>query len=100
MITLNKFSRDLSGNSTVHFSILNKYTNSNVSVNGRRIHTNKKSYGYSLQTNGNIPITHNLKISGLKINDLSTNEVDLVKNEIKNFLLRYGSDKQKCLLQP
>lgn len=98
MTTIQKFSRDINGNSTVHFSLLNTHTNSSISLNRRRISTDKKSYGYSLQTNGNLPFTHNLKIGGLKIKDLSANEVDLVVKEIEYFLLNYGSDKQKFLL--
>jgi hypothetical protein len=98
MITLKKFAKDINGNSIVLFSIRNTRTNSSVTVNHKPISTDKNSYSYSLQTNGNLPKTHRFKIDGFKIQELSETQQAIIKDEILDFLLLHGSDKQKFLL--
>jgi hypothetical protein len=98
MIILSSFGRDINGNSIVRFKIKNINTDSAISLNNRRIKSNKEYYGYSLQTNGNLPFTHNIKISGVKVIELSNNDRAKIANEISDFLQLHGSDKQKYLL--
>lgn len=98
-INLKAFGRDVNGNSLVKFSIVNNHQKSDVWIGGRKITTDKHSYGYSLQTMGSLPFTHNLKIQGKKVHDLSRFERSAIENEIEKFLLTYGSPKQKFLLQ-
>lgn len=97
-INLKSFGRDINGNSIVKFTILNKHENSLVTLSGKRINTDKPVYSYSLQTNGNLPITHNIKIRGQKIIELSKEDIENIENEVINFLVKHGSNKQKFLL--
>lgn len=97
-ITVQSFGREINGNSIVRFTISNTHQNSSVRVNGRPIRTNKPFYGYSLQTNGNLPKTHSLKIGGVKVEELSSNERAIVEGEIYEYIRRYGSDKQRYLI--
>lgn len=98
-INLKSFSRDINGNSIVKFAIHNRHTNSSVRLNARPIKTDKPSYGYSLQTSGNLPFTHSTKLLGKKVVDLDRWTREKIEDEIVNYLIRHGSDKQKFLVQ-
>lgn len=99
MVAIKSFGRDINGNSLVRFSILNnKNRNSSVILNGRPVNINKPHYSYSLQTMGNLPFTHDVKLSGIKASELTAIDRARIVNEITDYLLHYGSDKQKYLL--
>src|SRR5687768_62988 len=99
MINLKEFGRDINGNSIVKFSMLTlKAKENSVYINNRSINTDKDSYSYTLQTNGNLPYTHDVKISGLKVKDLTIEQTNKIIFEIENFLTKYGCDKQQYLV--
>lgn len=100
-INLTLFTRDVNGNSLVKFKILTSGNarRSSVTVNGKRISTDKKAYGYSIQTSGNLPETHRIKQSGVKVSELTPQQSEIIKAEIVEYLIGFGSDKQKYLIK-
>lgn len=72
------FSRDTNGNKT-------------IKIKGNGIYK-----GFSIQTNGNLPLTHNLWTKDLSL--LTDNDKLNVINEVVNYTNRYGSNNQKNLL--
>lgn len=84
MITIKAFSRDINGNST-------------VKVSGR-IPGQTKDYSFSIQTQGNLPFTHFVKLSGVKPQDCTKEHYNRIVNEITLYLMRHGTTKQKMLI--
>lgn len=95
-IKLKSFNRDKNGNSIIKFSILNNPKNklSDITLNGRKINSDKDFYSYSVQTNGNLPLIHSARLAGKKAITLGDEHV----NELREFLKMHGSDKQKFLV--
>ena len=52
---------------------------------------------FTLQTNGNLPKTHTLYTKNL--NDLDENSLLTIRDEVRNFILKYGSTQHKKNLQ-
>lgn len=78
----NKVGRDINGNKTITVSFAN-------------------SRGLSIQTNGNLPITHNLLLGvGSDVDELTVGQMATIETEIMNYIQEFGSPEQKRKLKP
>jgi hypothetical protein len=54
-----------------------------------------KGKGFSIQTNGNLPATHSIKISGKKAKELNTKELATIADETKLYIEANGTQKMR-----
>ena len=76
------------------FEILNfgKDRNGNTIVKVRKIHQR----AFSIQTNNNLPKAHRFaNAMNLKFEELVPIEIEIVRNEVENYIINYGTPNQK-----
>jgi len=71
----NGFGKDSNGNSIIKISFPN-------------------SRAFSIQTNGNLPKTHKIKMQYSKIEDVPSGELKVIENEVLEYIKEYGNNSQ------